>query len=129
MKQGMVSIYLKQFLDDSFREVIVKGDLNRFRDLIYIDDVTDITIESSKNKNFTNKIINVGTGKKTTVNEILTLIKQFTASKKDIIISEGTPGDQFGIFADNRLLLSIYDKPLVSFEQGLKKMVEWISGK
>lgn len=126
MKQGMVSIYLKQFLDDSFREVIVKGDLNRFRDLIYIDDVADITIESSKNNKFTNKIVNIGTGKKTTVNEILMLIKQFTATKKDIVISEGTPGDQFGIFADNRLLLSIYHKPLTTFDIGLKKMIEWI---
>ena len=126
MKQGMVSIYLKQFLDDSFKEVTVKGDLNRFRDLIYIDDVVGITIESSKNEKFTNKIVNIGTGKKTTVDEILTLSKQYTNSKKDIVIAEGTPGDQFGIFADNRLLLSIYSQALTPFDVGLKKMVEWI---
>jgi len=129
MKQGMVSIYLKQFLDDEFKDVIVKGPLDRFRDLIYIDDVVDITIESSKNKSFANKIVNVGTGKKTTVEEILTLIKQFTSSKKEIVISDGTPGDQFGIYTDNKLLLSIYNKPLMSFEKGLKKMIEWISEK
>jgi UDP-glucose 4-epimerase len=126
LKQGMVSIYLKQFLDDSFKEVTVKGDLNRFRDLIYIDDVVNITIESSKNDKFTNKIINVGTGKKTTVKEILTLIQKYTNSKKEITISSGTPGDQFGIFADNKLLLSIYHKPLISFENGLKNMIKWI---
>lgn len=129
MKQGMVSIYLKQFLDDSFKEVTVKGDLNRFRDLIYIDDVVDTTIESSKNEKFTNKIVNIGTGQKTTVNEILTLIQQYTNSKKDIVIAEGTPGDQFGIFADNRLLLSIYSKALTPFTVGLKKMIEWINAK
>jgi len=128
-KQGMVSIYLKQFLDDSFDKVVVKGDLNRFRDLIYIDDVADITIESSKNNKFTNMIINIGTGKKTTVNEILTLIRKLTNSKKEVIIADGTPGDQFGIFADNRLLLSIYNKPLTDFNVGLKKMIEWINEK
>ncbi len=126
MKQGMVSIYLKQFLDDSFKEVTIKGDLNRFRDLIYIDDVVGITIEASKNEKFTNKIVNIGTGKKTTVDEILTLSKQYINSKKDIVIAEGTPGDQFGIFANNRLLLSIYDKPLTSFDIGLNKMINWI---
>ena len=126
MKQGMVSIYLKQFLDDSFKEVTVKGDLNRFRDLIYIDDVVDITIESSKNDKFKNKIINVGTGKKTTVNTILNLIRKYTNSSKKIIVSEGTPGDQFGIYADNKLLLSLYKKPLVDFNIGLVKMIEWI---
>lgn len=31
LKQGMVSIYLKQFLDDNFSEVIIKGNTQRFR--------------------------------------------------------------------------------------------------
>jgi len=126
LKQGMVSIYLKQFLDSSFDKVVVKGDLNRFRDLIYIDDVVDITIESSINDNFTNKIINIGTGIKTTVKDILQLIAIHTNSDKDIDVIGGTPGDQFGIYADNRLLLSIYDKPMTSFDVGLKSMINWI---
>lgn len=129
LKQGMVSIYLKQFLDNTFNEVIVKGDLNRFRDLIYIDDVVNITIESAKNKDFINKIINVGTGKKTTVNEILTAIKENLNSTKEIKIVDGTPGDQFGIFADNQLLLSIYENDLVNFNDGLCNMIEWINEK
>ena len=128
LKQGMVSIYLKQFLDDSFEEVVVKGSLNRFRDLIYIDDVVDITIEASINNQFSNKVINVGTGKKITVNEILSLIKEYTHSNKKVVIVDGTPGDQFGIFADNKLLLSTYDKPLVDFGVGLRKMIKWIEG-
>lgn len=129
LKQGMVSIYLKQFLDDKFQDVIVKGDLNRFRDLIYIDDVVDITIDAMNNSEYNNQIINVGTGKKTTVKSILTLIQEYTQSKKKIVIMDGTPGDQFGIYADNSLLLSIYDKDLIKFEIGLKKMTEWINAK
>jgi len=66
----MVSIYLKQFFDDNFQEVEVKGSLDRFRDLIYIDDVVDITVETLNNPKFKNQIVNVGTGKKTTVREI-----------------------------------------------------------
>lgn len=126
LKQGMVSIYLKQFLDSTFEKVIVKGDFNRFRDLIYIDNVVDITIEAAFNNNFTNKIINIGTGTKTTVREILALIQKYTNSNKEIVKATGTPGDQFGIFADNSLLVSIYDKPLVSFEVGLMNMIKWI---
>lgn len=129
MKQGMVSIYLKQFLDDSFEKVIVKGNLNRFRDLVYIDDVVDITIKASFDDKFRNKIINIGTGKKTTVNEILLLIKKNLNSKKDIEVVDGTPGDQFGIFANNTLLLSIYKKPLIPFDIGLSRMIKWINEK
>lgn len=129
LKQGMVSIYLKQFLDDSFEKVLVKGDTNRFRDLIYIDDVVDITIEAMKNEKYSNKILNIGTGKKTTVRTILELIKKFTKSNKKIEIVDGTPGDQFGIYADNKKLLELYNKPLTSFEDGLKNMIVWIDGK
>ncbi|MFA6136942.1 MAG: NAD-dependent epimerase/dehydratase family protein [Sulfurimonas sp.] len=126
LKQGMVSIYLKQFLDDSFEKVIVKGDLNRFRDLVYIDDVVDITIASSNNSKFNNEIINIGTAKKTTVGEILTLIKKYTNIDKEIEITQGTPGDQFGIYANNEKLLSLYNKELTSFNDGLIKMITWI---
>ena len=129
LKQGMVSIYLKQFFDNRFEKVEVKGDLNRFRDLIYIDDVVDITIESSRDSAFDNQILNVGTGKKTTVGTILNLIKKYSASTKEIEITDGTPGDQFGIYADNRKLLSLYDKELISFEDGLKRMVKWLNVK
>jgi UDP-glucose 4-epimerase len=127
LKQGMVSIYLKQFLDNNFHKVVVKGDLNRFRDLIYIDDVVSITIDAMENKKYNNQIINVGTGQKTTVGTILDLIKKYTNSKKEIEIANGTPGDQFGIYADNTFLKSIYNKELTSFDIGLKKMIDWIS--
>ena len=128
LKQGMVSIYLKQFLDDKFANVVVKGNISRFRDFIYIDDVVDITIEAMKNDQFNNQIINVGTGLKTTVGEILSLIKKYTNSKKEIEVLDGTPGDQFGIYANNEKLKTIYEKPLIVFDLGLKKMIEWIQG-
>lgn len=126
MKQGMVSIYLTQFFDNTYKKIEVKGELNRFRDLIYIDDVVNITIASAINPKFSNQIINVGTGIKTTVEEILNLIKKYTDSKKDIQITKGTLGDQFGIYADNARLLKFYDQSLTSFPVGLKKMIKWI---
>jgi len=126
LKQGMVSIYLKQFFDDNFSKVEVKGNLNRFRDLIYIDDIVNITIETSRNCVFNNQILNIGTGKKTTVGDILELIKKYSGSTKEIEITSGTPGDQFGIYADNSKLLSLYNRELISFDDGLKRMILWI---
>ena len=126
LKQGMVSIYLKQFMDNAFEKVEVKGDLNRFRDLIYIDDVVDITIEALQNDCYKNKVINVGTGKKTTVREIINLIKKYLHSEKKIEITDGTPGDQFGIYANTNKLLTLYDKKMITFEEGLEKMIIWI---
>ena len=126
MKQGMVSIYLKQFLDSQFESVEVKGDLNRFRDLIYVDDVVNITIDAINNSKMSNKVINVGTGRKTTVSTILELLKKYTKSSKKVVVTDGTPGDQYGIYADNTLLSSLYTKKLTNFEDGLNKMIIWV---
>lgn len=126
LKQGMVSIYLKQFLDAQFDKVVVKGDTHRFRDLIYIDDVVNITIESMMSEQYNNQMINVGTGYKTTVAEILRLIKMYLKSDKEIVVVDGTPGDQFGIYAENTLLKKLYRQELTHFELGLNKMISWI---
>jgi len=127
LKQGMVSIYLKQFIDDTFEKVEVKGSLDRFRDLSHIDDVVAVTIESIHNKNFSNQVINVGTGKKTKVKEIVTLISKYLKSNKEIDVLEGTPGDQFGIYADVQKLKSVYPKEFISFKEGLRNMIEEIT--
>jgi len=127
LRQGMVSIYLKQFIDDLYSSVEVKGSTKRFRDLIYIDDVVNITIESINNMNFYNDVINIATGTKTTVDTILNMMKKILKSNKEILILEGTPGDQFGIYADVTKLKEIYPKNLINFEKGLKQMVDSIN--
>jgi UDP-glucose 4-epimerase len=126
LKQGMVSIYLKQFMDCNFDKVEVKGSLERFRDVSYVDDIADVTIESIKNELYYNEIINVGSGVKTTVAEMIGLMKELLNSDKEVTISGGTPGDQFGIYADNRKLKKIYKKKFTSFSCGLKSMIDWI---
>ena len=125
LKQGMVSIYLKQFIDKNFNDVIVKGSLDRFRDLVYIDDVVDITLQAMNELSFNNKIVNVATGKKTSVGSILQLIKKHTNIDKKIIVQGATPGDQFGIYAAISILKSLYKKPLTEFEAGLSTMIKW----
>ena len=78
-KQGMVSIYLSSLIKNN--KIIVKGSLNRFRDLIYVDDVVDIWIEAINNKKFNNRIINLGTGKKIKVYQMIDVLR-ITLKKK-----------------------------------------------
>jgi len=123
LKSGMISIYLKQFIDDNFKQVIVKGSIERFRDLSYVGDIANVTIDAIENHNYFNQIINVGTGYKTSVKSILDQIKQSLNSRKPIVIEEGTPGDQFGIYADVKKLQSIYPIKFIGFESGIKKII------
>ena len=45
-------------------KIIVKGDGNRFRDFIFIDDIVDLTINSIDNKKSYGKTFNLANGKK-----------------------------------------------------------------
>lgn len=126
MKQGMVSIYLQQFIDSNSSEILVKGSLERFRDFIYIDDVVNITINAANNSKFSNQTVNIGTGIKTSVKEVLETIRDLTSSTKIIRIIKGTPGDQFGIYANTTLLNELYPHKLTSFKDGLRNMLQWI---
>ena len=128
MKQGIISIYLKQFIDNNYKNVIIKGSLERYRDFIYIDDVVKILHESIINPNFNNKILNLGTGKKNTVLETINLLKKIGNYKKDYVVENQTNGDMYGTIADNKELLKLL-KPnfnFTTFEEGLKLMINSI---
>ena len=125
LKQGMISIYLAQFLNKKYKNVLIKGSKNRFRDFCYIEDAVDLTIKSAKDKRFSNQIINIGTGRKTTVGEIILTIKKYLHINKKVIFKGHTLGDQYGIYADAKKIKSITNFKFVDFNSGLKKMIEW----
>ena len=124
LRQGMVSIYLAQLLKSN--KLDVHGSIERFRDLVYVDDVVSIVRELLKLDLFVDDILNIGTGKKTTVEEMIK--KVCVALNKDfenvkIVQPKKTLGDISGIYADNTKLLKIFPNlHFTSFEDGIKKM-------
>lgn len=128
MKQGMVSIYLKFMLDG--QPIIVKGSKDRFRDFIYVDDVVEAWVRAIDAPATYGKVFNLGTGKKTTVVQLLTAMKEaFGRPEYPIEYAANTPGDQFGIFADIAAIeQDLGWKPATSLQLGLVKFVEWAKG-
>ena len=122
-KQGMVSIYLASILKKN--KIIVKGSIKRYRDLIYIDDVVDIWIEGLKNKRMKNKIINLGTGQKTKVSQMLEILKKLHATKSKVIIKKNTPGDQHGIYADKSIFELVNKKNFLCIKEGFQRFYNW----
>ena len=97
LRQGMVSIFVAQALESG--HIQVKGSLDRFRDFVFIDDVVDAWVRGAFCPGVKNEIINVGTGIKTSVSELLSAINLFIPNMSYEVVCE-TPGDQFGIYAD-----------------------------
>jgi len=129
LRQGMLSIYLAQAIKN--KHIIVKGSGDRFRDFVYIDDVVRAFIKCERNIEAFDKIYNVATGKKITVSGLINKLITFLPYKISIEYIEGTPGDQFGIFADIGLVeKEIGWRPKINLDQGLNQMVQWaLAGK
>jgi len=128
MRQGMVSIYLSFLLRG--QELVIKGSPDRYRDIVYIDDVIDAYLACLENPRTFGKAYNVGTGRKTTVGELLDAeLAAFghTRQSYPVRFAEGTPGDTFGIQSDCTQLMS--DTGWISrvdLATGLARMVAWV---
>ena len=125
LNQGMVSIYL-EMIKNNDTEIYVKGSLDRFRDLIHIDDVSDLCVMLS-NKSFKGfNEYNVGSGEKTKVRTMLKYI--FTIIKKNlnIVVEKSTPGDFNGSLADiSKISKFVKFKPKINSENGIKSFADF----
>jgi UDP-glucose 4-epimerase len=123
LRQGMVSIYLAQALING--KIEVKGSKSRFRDLIYIDDVVEAWFRASTYSSAIGQTLNLGTGVKTTVGELLDRICEIVPNSS-YFIQGSTPGDQSGIFADTTKLKKYLNmESFVPVDIGLKNFADW----
>lgn len=128
LKQGMVSIFIAQAINT--RNVIVRGSKLRFRDFVYIDDVVDAFILASERKDFSFKALNISTGVKTTIENLLFIIQKHLPFKFNIKYDGTTPGDQFGIIGNKNEAKNEIDwQPKISLASGIEKTCNWALNK
>lgn len=127
MKQGMVSIYMKFILNGE--PVVVKGSKDRFRDLIFIDDVVEAWVSSINNVSSHNRVYNLGTGTKTHVYQIVDMLLESFGKKLGeypVQYVGSTPADQFGIYADiTKIRRELNWNPAFSIKSGFAKLAEF----
>lgn len=125
LKQGMASIYLAMAIKD--KHILVKGSKDRFRDFVYIDDVVDSVLKSINRENGADfEIYNVSTSCKHTVESVIDEIQANLPYDVVVQYTAGTPGDQKGVYGDNRKINKHLSwQPRWDFKNGMKKMVEW----
>tara|TARA_Y100000992_G_C21273859_1_gene498672 strand:- start:5329 stop:6252 length:924 start_codon:yes stop_codon:yes gene_type:complete len=126
LKQGMISIYLSQVIND--KKIVVKGSPDRFRDFVYIDDVVKVFNFFNKEYDFKSyENFNISTGIKTEVKELLEKINSKLQSRVPVSFKQGTLGDQFGIYGDNsKLLIKMKNFTFMSLDEGLNEFLEFL---
>jgi len=99
----------------------IVGDGEQTRDFTFVDDVVNAFIEML-DTNIKNEIFNVGSGKTYSVNTLINLL----GSNKIVNIPK-RPGEPDCTFADiSKILKKTKWKPKISFETGVKKLLESI---
>lgn len=125
MDQGLVSIFLAMLLKSP--KVVSKGPLERFRDIVHIDDVVTAWVKCATACSEDGPI-NVGSGEAIVYGDLIRLIADElgVAEQLEITVAEGTPGDLFGISADiTRMKKVLGFTPRFAPQEGVRRFTRW----
>lgn len=110
------------------QDIEVYGDGSQIMDMIYVKDLANILIDACvKEHNLYDTVIDAGTGRETSVNWIAEQVIVAADSQSKIVHSPMRPGEpeKSVVRADRETLALLGEYNLVSFEEGIKKTVEW----
>lgn len=120
---GVVAIFAGRMLKNE--EILVFGDGKQMRDYVYAGDVVNANIKSlTEGKN---QVINIGTGKAVSVNELIKLISKSVGYKKKAVHKPKRNGELFKSFLNiNKAKDVLSWTPKVNMEQGIKLTVAYL---
>lgn len=105
---------------------VIYGNGEQSRDFIYIKNVVDANIkvcESTKTG-----IFNIGHGKKTTINELVSIINKVMETEVEPVYEDARVGDIKHSLADVSKAKSFGFEPEDNFREELKETVRWFAG-
>jgi UDP-glucose 4-epimerase len=128
MRQGMASIFMSQAIQN--QAIHVKGEGDRFRDFVYIDDVVDAFLKSYFDGRLGFSCYNVCSEIKTRVDELVDIIIETVGNKAIQTKFEGsTAGDIFGIIGSYQKINSELSWiPKMNLREGIREMYSWTKG-
>src|SRR3989338_9621492 len=122
---GVVAIFMSRLKNNN--KPIVYEDGNQTRDFISIHDIVESNLLAMNQKAADYEVFNVGTGKAISIKQIAeTLAKLLDMDIKPEITNKFRRGDVRHCFSDiSKIKSKLGFEPKVSFEQGLKELIEW----
>jgi UDP-glucose 4-epimerase len=114
---------IKQAFDNG--TIVIHGEGNQTRDYVFVDDVVNAAICASSASDINRLIINVGSGKETSVNEIAKLVTELSGTKPEIVHNPHHDSGPSRMCADISLAeRKLGYKPSVSLREGLLKTIQ-----
>jgi UDP-glucose 4-epimerase len=116
-----------RFLQQALRggSLVIFGGGGQTRDFAYVDDVVEALVAAATAADVDRRIVNVGCGRETSINDLASLVAEATGREIDVLHSPAESGGVSHLCADitiARRLLSY--EPRVDLAQGLRLMLE-----
>jgi nucleoside-diphosphate-sugar epimerase len=122
---GVLSLFIAGYLRGAAPTIF--GDGEQSRDFTYVSNVVDATLLASQSADAAGKVINVGTGTSSTLNQTITLLNTILGVEVRPNYAAARPGDVRHSTADISLARATLGyEPKVSFEQGLRRTIDWM---
>jgi nucleoside-diphosphate-sugar epimerase len=121
---GVISLFATALLDG--RQPTIYGDGEQTRDFTYVANVVDGVLRACEAGNVSGETINVATGGRISLNELLAVMNGVVGTDLKAVYQEPRAGDVKDSQADiskARRLLGY--EPIVALEEGLRHTIEW----
>jgi nucleoside-diphosphate-sugar epimerase len=119
----VVSIFVPQAIQG--RELVIFGDGNQVRDFTHVEDVAHVNLLAAVKSASVGEVINVGTGKATTIKELAIMVKKVV---RDVPYRYGPrpKGDPLGGYADTSKLKTLIGYvPEIQIQEGITQYADW----
>ena len=121
---GVISLFISALCEG--RQPTIYGDGEQTRDFTYVANVVDGVLRACHASGASGEVINVATAGRVSLNQLLQTVRDVVGAQAEPLFAAARQGDvrdsQADIHKAGRLLGY---EPTVSFEEGLKKTVEW----
>ena len=124
-KNGLIPSLFTRLIQNQPLTVFGKGD--QIRDYVYIEDIIPFFEKASSTNLADNSKYNLGTGKGTSISEIIDNLKSIMNLQPEIEYKPARAGEIGNYVADITLLEAIFgDIPRTKVKEGLRKTVDWL---
>ncbi len=101
--------------------IVIHGDGTKTRDFVYITDVVDALIAAMKLKNPNETVINIGSGRETTINQVCEMACRITGQQPEIVFNQKRVGGPDRMCADLTLARELLGyEAKVGLEEGMR---------
>ena len=118
---------IPNFLRQAIRggSLVMHGDGSQTRDYVFVDDVVNTMIAAATAPSIDNLVVNIGSGRETSINELVQLVMEVTGTKTEVISNRKNDPGVSRMCADLTLARQVLGyKPHFTLAEGLRLTIE-----